>query len=164
MTAAIKNVLCVQFSTHKIGYIFPAPVVVTPDGCASLTTGFLNASLQRYPIGAAVADSRPDANRLNQHPDIKQHHVTEAFSLVSKVMPMLLTVIHQHTCRAKFFEIAQRVAIGDVVLVGNRAFKIGNEEDVQIVGARNLSQVTVSLVLVQMGKMQMGVSAIPALS
>ena len=32
--------------------------------------------------------------------------MTKAFSLISEVVPMLLTVIHQHAGRPKFFQIA----------------------------------------------------------
>ena len=57
------------FSTRSPWWCMIVAAVLTV-GFAALTTGFLNASLQRYPIGAAVADSRPDTDRLNHRLDV----------------------------------------------------------------------------------------------
>src|SRR5262245_2868147 len=106
-----------------------------------------------------MADSGSDADRLNQRLDVQEHHMAKAFSLVSKVMSMLLPVVHQHARRTKLLQVAQWIAVGNVVLVCDGPFEVGDEQDVQIIGARNLSEITICFVLAQVRKVQMGVRA-----
>ena len=134
MAATIENVLCVELSSRKVRHVFPAPIVVTPDCRAPLSVSFGNSRLKRDAIRAAVADAWPDTYRLNQRLDVQQHDMTKSFLLSSEVVAMFLSVIHQHTGGAKFLQVSQREAVRYVVFVGNGAFEIGNEKDVEIVG------------------------------
>src|SRR5207249_702661 len=111
-----------------------------------------------------MADSRPNTHGLNEVPDIQQHHMTKSFSLIAEIVAVFLAIVNQNASGPKLLEVAQRIAIGDVILVYDGTFQIGNEEDVEVVGPRNLSKIAVCLVFVQIGKMQMGIAAIPALS
>ena len=118
----------------------------------------LNAGPQRATVGPFAHDARPDADRLDQLPDVQEHDMPEAFAAGVEVVTMLFAVAVLHVRRREPRQVGGRQDVRGVIAIVDGAPQVRHEHNVEPIGLRHEPEIAIHLGNTQPAEMQMRVT------
>src|SRR5262249_20745069 len=161
--AAVEDVEGIKPAADRAEHVLEAEAVVAPDDGAALLLGVVDAGSQSEIVIAAAGDARAKTNGLHETLDVQEHYMAVTFAVAAEVVPVLFAVIEENACRLEGGQVADRIAVRDVVGVVLVAFEIGDEHDAEAVGGGDLPEILVGVLRGQLHEVQVRIARNQAL-